>query len=194
MSRRSSAGSSTRSKSGSMSRDAGFAWHPTADVIDASQLRRFMSAHGITGLPELHRRAIDDPQWFWNAVLADLRIEFSRPYKTVINTSAGVPWTRWCVDGEMNIVSNCIDRWLGTAKKTSPAFRWTSEEGASGVFTYGDLAQHVNRAANALQALGLGPRDVIGLCMPMTPEIVVAFFAIIKIGAIVLPLFSGYGA
>ena len=52
-----------------MDRDSGFAWHPTADLIEASQLRRFMLAHGITNLPELHQRAFDDPKWFWNAVL-----------------------------------------------------------------------------------------------------------------------------
>ena len=153
-----------------------------------------MAAHGIQELADLHRRAIEDPQWFWNAVLADLGIEFVKPYDRVIDTSPGLPWTRWCVGGEMNIVHNCVDKWLATPKAHAAAIRWTAEEGANGVLTYGELSQHVNRAANALLRLGFSRRDVIGICMPMTPEIVVAFFAIIKIGAIVLPLFSGYGA
>ncbi len=153
-----------------------------------------MSAHGIQELSELHRRSIDDPQWFWNAVLADLDIEFSKPYETVIDTSPGLPWTRWCVGGEMNIVHNCVDKWNGTPTEHRAAIRWTAEEGTSGILTYGELSQQVNRAANALQRLGFSKGDVIGICMPMVPEIVVAFFAIIKIGAIALPLFSGYGA
>ena len=153
-----------------------------------------MSAHGIQDLAELHRRSVDDPQWFWNAVLADLGIEFSKPYDKVIDTSPGLPWTRWCVGGEMNIVHNCLDRWIGTPKEHAPAFRWTAEEGTSGVLTYGELSRHVNRAARALSRLGFSKRDVIAIYMPMVPEIVIAFFAIIKIGAIVLPLFSGYGA
>jgi acetyl-CoA synthetase len=160
----------------------------------ASQLRRFMSAHAIQDLAELHRRAIDEPEWFWDAVFRDLGIEFYKPYDQVIDTSPGLPWTRWCVGGEMNIVHNCLDKRIGTTGEHAPAIRWSTEHGRSGVLTYGELWRQVNRAANALRRIGLSPGDVIGLCMPMTPEIAVAFFAIIKIGAIVLPLFSGYGA
>jgi acetyl-CoA synthetase len=60
--------------------------------------------------------------------------------------------------------------------------------------TYGDLDRAVSRLANGLRALGLGKGDAIGLYMPMVPEIAIAFFAIAKIGGIILPLFSGYGA
>ena len=60
--------------------------------------------------------------------------------------------------------------------------------------TYQQLFEQVNKAANALRSLGLGKGDAIGLFMPMTPEIVIALLAIAKIGAIILPLFSGYGA
>jgi acetyl-CoA synthetase len=163
-------------------------------MIAASQLTRFMSRHGIAELADLHRRAIDDPQWFWDAVLADLGVEFFKPYDKVIDTSPGLPWTRWCVGGEMNIVHNCLDKWMGTPKERSAAIRWTTEEGTSGVLSYGELSQQVNRAANALRRLGFSKRDVIGIHMPMTPGATVAFFAIIKIGGIALPLFSGYGA
>ena len=153
-----------------------------------------MSAHGIQHLSELHRRSVDDPQWFWNAVLTDLDIEFFTPYDQVIDTSQGLPWTRWCVGGTMNIVHNCLDKRMGTAREHSPAVRWTGEDGDTTVLTYGELWREVNRAANALTRLGFARGEVIGLCMPMVPEIAIAFFAIVKIGAIVMPLFSGYGA
>lgn len=169
-------------------------WRPTADLINASQLLRFMSAHGIRDLSELQRRSIDEPRWFWSAVLADLEIEFFNPYDEVIDTSAGVPWTRWCIGGEMNIVHNCLDKRVGTEREQSTALRWTAEDGETRVLTYGELWREVNRAANALKRLGFGKGDAIGVCMPMVPEIAIAFFAIIKIGGIVLPLFSGYGA
>jgi acetyl-CoA synthetase len=171
-----------------------FAWRPTPEVMAASQLRRFMAAHGVDELSDLHRRAIDEPEWFWAAVLIDLGIQFYKPYSQVIDTSRGLPWTRWCVDGEMNIVHNCLDKRIGTPAEHNAAIRWTTEAGPSGVLTYGELWRQVNRAANALRRLGLNRGDVIGICMPMTPEMAIAFFAIIKIGAIVLPLFSAYGA
>jgi acetyl-CoA synthetase len=162
--------------------------------VAASQLRRFMAAHGIDELSDLHKRAIDEPRWFWDAVIADLGIEFYKPYDRVIDTSPGLPWTRWCAGGEMNIVHNCLDKRIGTPVEHAAAIRWTTEAGRTGALTYGELWRDVNRAANALRRLGLSRGDVIGLCMPMTREIAVAFFAIIKIGAIVLPLFSAYGS
>ncbi len=98
--------------------DLGFVWHPTDDRLPrassvASCLRTVFRISR-----ELHRRSVDDPQWFWNAVLADLGIEFSKPYDKVIDTSPGLPWTRWCVGGEMNIVHNCLDKWIGTSERT----------------------------------------------------------------------------
>ena len=171
-----------------------FAWRPTPEVMAASQLRRFMAAHGVDGLSDLHRRALDEPEWFWDAVLTDLDIQFYKPYSQVIDTSRGLPWTRWCVGGEMNIVHNCLDKRIGTPAEHDAAIRWTTEAGPGGVLTYGELWREANRAANALRRLGLKRGDVIAVCMPMTREMAIAFFAIIKIGAIVLPLFSAYGA
>jgi acetyl-CoA synthetase len=83
---------------------------------------------------------------------------------------------------------------MGTAVENRAAIRWEGEDGASRILTYGELYRDVNRLANALRALGLNKGDVVGLYMPMVPEIAVGLFAIVKIGAIVLPLFSGYGA
>lgn len=169
-------------------------WRPTPDIVERSQLTRFMSLHGIRDLDELQRRSVEEPSWFWNAVLRDLDIQFSTPYGAVMDTSAGLPWTRWCVGGEMNVVHNCLDKRIGTPSEHAPALRWTGETGDTRVLTYGELWREVNRAANALVTAGFRRGDVIALCMPMVPEIAIAFFAIVKIGAIVMPLFSGYGA
>ena len=76
----------------------------------------------------------------------------------------------------------------------SPAVIWEGEEGTTRTLTYQDLYREVNKTANALRSLGLGKGDAVGLFMPMTPEIVIALLAIAKIGGIILPLFSGYGA
>ena len=94
----------------------------------------------------------------------------------------------------MNIVDNLLDRYAGTATDRCMAVRFEDEAGSVQKLTYAELRAAVNRAANGLRSLGLGPGDVIGVCMPMVPEIVVAMLAILKIGAIFLPLFSGYGA
>jgi acetyl-CoA synthetase len=169
-------------------------WHPTDDYIDGSHLKQFMRQHGIRDFPELMRRSTDDVAWFTDSVLKYLDIQFYEPYDTVVDLSGGIQRPEWCVGGKMNIVHNCIEKYIGTSTQDLPAVIWEGEEGATRVLTYGDLHREVNKTANALRSLGLGKGDAIGLFMPMTPEIVVALFAIAKIGGIILPLFSGYGA
>jgi acetyl-CoA synthetase len=170
------------------------AWRPTLDQIEQSQLVLFMREHGIAGYDALLQRAIREPEWFWRAVLDDLAIEFSTPYTQVLDTSRGIAWPRWCVGGQMNIVHNCVDKWAGSPVGTWPAVRWEGEEGDTRLLTYAELFRETNRWANAFRELGVSPGDRVALFMPMCPEIVAAFFAIIKVGGIVLPLFSGYGA
>jgi acetyl-CoA synthetase len=169
------------------------AWRPTAEYVERSRLTAFISRPGLRDYDDLLRRSIADPEWFWPAVLDDLGIEFYEPYDRVLDISAGVAWARWCVGGRMNIVHNCLDKWIGTATEGRIALRCEDETGATQTLTYGALAADVGRCADALRALGVGKGDRVALFMPMCPELVVAFFAVIKIGAVVLPLFSGYG-
>ena len=169
-------------------------WRPTPQYLERSRLKHFMARHGIATLDELLRRSTTDLDWFWNAVMEDLGIEFYQPYAKILDTSRGIEWARWCVGGKMNIVHNCLDKWIGTPVENRAAIRWEGEDGSTRVLTYGDLYRQVNRFANGLRDLGVAKGDVVGLYMPMVPEIAVALFAIAKTGAIVLPLFSGYGA
>ncbi len=170
------------------------AWRPTADYRDKSRLAAFIARHRLADLDHLLQRSAHDPAWFWRAVLDDLGIEFYEPYREILDLSRGIAWPRWCVGGRLNIVHNCLDKWIGTPVAHKPAIRWEGEEDATRGVTYAELHRDVNRCANALRALGVGPGDRVALFMPMCPELIVAFFAAIKIGAIILPLFSGYGA
>jgi acetyl-CoA synthetase len=169
------------------------AWRPTPEYVERSRLRAFMNAHGLSSLDELMRRSTNDLEWFWRAVLDDLGIEFYEPYTRVIDLSSGMATPRWCVGGRMNIVHNCLEKWIGTPTEHRPAFHWEGEEGISRTLTYRELLTEVNRAAGGFRALGVGRGDRVALFMPMCPELVIAFFAVMKVGAIVLPLFSGYG-
>jgi acetyl-CoA synthetase len=169
-------------------------WRPTPDYIEASHLTQFMQQNGISDYAALMSRSTKDVAWFTQAVLDYLDIRFFEPYSQVLDTSNGIPWPRWCLGGKMNIVHNCLDKNIGTATEGRTALIWEGEEGKTEHMTYGALYRQVNQVANALRSLGLGKGDAIGLYMPMIPEIVVAMLAIARIGGIILPLFSGYGA
>jgi acetyl-CoA synthetase len=93
----------------------------------------------------------------------------------------------------MNIAHNCLDKYIGTPVESQDALIWEGENGETRSMSYGELYLEVNKTANALRSLGLGKGDAIGLFMPMVPEIAVALLAIVKIGGIILPLFSGFG-
>ncbi|GAB5520201.1 MAG: AMP-binding protein [Rhodothermales bacterium] len=169
------------------------AYRPDPDTLAQSNLQRFMDRHEIASYDDLLQRATDDIAWFWDAAIDDLGIEFTRPYTQVVDLSDGPEFPRWCVNGEMNIVHNLLDKWQTTEVAQRTALIWEGEEGMVKTFTYVDLHREVGRCANALKALGLGRGDAVGLYMPMTPELIVAFLAIIKMGGVILPLFSGYG-
>jgi acetyl-CoA synthetase len=169
-------------------------WRPGADIITQSRLKNFMDRHGIGSLEELQRRSTEEIEWFWSAVLEELGIEFYAPYERILDTSRGIAWARWCCGGKMNIVHNCLDKWRGTPVGRREAMRWEGENGDTRVLTYEELDRYVGRLANALRGLGMKKGDAVALFMPMMPETVVALFAVIKLGGIILPLFSGYGA
>ncbi|HEV8618293.1 MAG TPA: AMP-binding protein [Candidatus Udaeobacter sp.] len=171
-----------------------FVWHPTPELIAQSNLQRFIEKHALGSYGELMRRSTTDIAWFWDTVLHDLDIRFYRPYSQVLDLTEGKPWARWCVDGEMNIVHNMLDKYAGTEIDNRLAIKSEIEDGTTRTVTYKALREQVDEMAGALRGLGLGKGDAIGVFMPMVPEIVIAMLAIIKIGAIFLPLFSGFGA
>ena len=176
-------------------------WRPTREHIERAHLTAFMRQHGIPKFEALMKRSTEEVEWFTDAVLKYLDIEFYEPYSQAVDLSGGIQLPKWCVGGVMNVVHNCVDKWQnaeGRMQKAESgkqiAVVWEGEEGTTRSLTYKELYEQVNQVANALRSLGLGKGDAVGLFMPMTPEIVVALLAIAKIGGIILPLFSGYGA
>lgn len=168
-------------------------WQPSEEYLKRSRLKRFMDRHGLATFEDLMERSTTDIAWFWETVLEDLGIEFYEPYTQIVDLSRGIQWPKWCVGAKLNIVHNCLDKWMDTPTQDRVAIRWEGEEGSVRIVTYRELFIEVNRVASALRAAGLGKGDAIGLYMPMVPEIAIALLAIAKIGGVILPLFSGYG-
>ena len=174
--------------------DQPVAWTPDADAVAATNLARFWTRLGLASYAELQAYALADVGRFWEAALADLGIEFATPYTQILDTSAGPERPAWCVGGRMNVTHNCLDRYAGTGTWHRDAVRYEREEGGTETLSYAELHRRVGVFAAALRGRGLGPGATVGILMPMTPEIVVAVLAVVRIGGVVLPLFSGYGA
>ena len=169
-------------------------WRPGRETIEHAHLTRFMHQYGIKDFDELMQRSTEDVAWFTDAVLKYLDIQFQVPYSQVLDLTDGIQFPKWCLNGQMNIVYNCVDKFQSSGRSNQPAVIWEGEEGKAQTLTYQELYREINRCANGLRSLGIGKGDAVGLFMPLTPEIVIAMLAVIKIGGIILPLFSGYGA
>jgi acetyl-CoA synthetase len=168
-------------------------WSPSPAVVEHARVTAFMREQGIDDWRQLHARAQDDIGWFWDAVVKHLGIEFFTPYERVFDDSDGPMWTRWFGGGTINLTHNCVDRHArDTPERT--AVICEREDGEVRSASYAELEAEVNRLANALQELGVRAGDAVGLFLPMSVEVVAGFYAICKIGAIVVPIFSGFGA
>jgi acetyl-CoA synthetase len=169
-------------------------WEPSDEVIARSRLKRFMDQHGIETFRELLKRADDDIEWFWDAAVKDIDIAFYRHYDRVVDLSDGKPWARWWIGARMNIVQSCLDRHRDSEFRDKLALIWEGEPGDVRKLTYGELDEEVCRLAGALRHLGVRSGDRVGIFMPMCPEVAISVLATAKIGAVIIPIFSGYGA
>ncbi len=176
-----------------MPNDSEIIWRPDAQRIADANVTRFMRAHGIADYAALLKRSCD-VEWFWDAALKDLGVVWDRAYSKVLDQSRGFPFAQWFVDGELNIVRNCIDRHASSARRDAAAIVWENELGDTRRYSFAELASAVNQLANALLELHIGVGDAVGLFLPMIPEVAIAMFACQKIGAVAVPIFSGYGA
>ena len=173
--------------------DNAFVWEASPDVLNATTLSRFLREHQLADFDTLLKKADAEPHWFWDALLRFFAVRFSRPYTQILDTSGGIAWPQWCVGGETNLVLNCLDRHRDTPTWQKTAIIWEGENGMQRRWSYAELDSETARLAGALRKLGLGRGDVVAIYMPMLPEIAAAYFAIAKIGAIAMPLFSGFG-
>ena len=169
-----------------------FVWEPSADYIENANVVRFMRKHGIDDFHQLVKRSQEDIEWFWPAAIEDVGLEFFEPFTQLLDTSEGVQFPKWFVGGKVNLTYNCVDR-HAVSRPDARAIVWEGEDGATRVVTYEKLAVAVNKVANGLRSLGVEAGDRVGVYMPMIPEAVIAMYAIAKIGAIYMPIFSGFG-
>ncbi len=169
------------------------AWQPTEDVIERAQLTRFMRQTNAKTFDEVYQKSIENPEAFTAEVLKFLDIKFDPPYEKLLDTSRGIEWSKWCAGGGLNITEMCLDRWQTDEMKDQAAIIWEGEEGEIITYTYSELFDEVKLCAASLRVYGLKRGDAVGIHTPMMINTIIALLAINRIGAIAVPVFSGYG-
>jgi acetyl-CoA synthetase len=130
-----------------------------------------------------------DPDAFWAQQARELH--WDKPFTTVLDDS-NPPFYKWFTDGKLNVSYNCLDRHVEAGRGNRVAFHWAGEEGEQRAITYAELLRDVQRLANALKALGAGKGDIVGIYLPMIPEVVVSMLACARIGAPHNVVFGGF--
>jgi acetyl-CoA synthetase len=178
-------------------------YEPSEGFVEASNVCEFMQEHGIDDFEQLHERTVRDVEgveasgldWFWDQVVEHLGLEFYEDYDRVRDASEGPQFTDWYVGGELNIAHNVLDRHAHpeAGNRNTVACIWEGEPGDVREVTYHELHRQANEVANALEERGIGTGDTVGLYMPMVPEVISILYGCFKVGAIAVPIFSGFG-
>jgi acetyl-CoA synthetase len=147
------------------------------------------STHAVISDSDIHEKAAQDPEGFW-AEQAEA-LDWAQKWDQVLDWS-NPPFAKWFVGGKLNVAYNCVDRHVEAGNGDRVAFHWRGEEGEERDVTYADLHRDVQRCANALKDRGIEKGDVVGIYLPMIPEVAVAMLACARIGAPHNVVFGGF--
>jgi len=148
---------------------------------------------GCADYHALHRVSIEEPDRFWRAVRDDLALPFSRDWDAVLDDSRGIEWTTWFSGARLNLAEVCVHRWAAE-RPAEEAAVWQAEDGSRSALTWSELSLEVTRLAEALVELGIREGDAVGMYLPMSPQAAIVSHACAHIGAIQVPIFSGFAA
>jgi acetyl-CoA synthetase len=142
--------------------------------------------------PAIYEQAEGDFEGFWAGQAREL-LDWSQDFGQALDWS-DPPFAKWFVGGKLNVSHNCLDRHVDAGRGDRVAFHWRGEEGEERDITYAELLADTQRFANALKARGIGAGDVVGIFLPMIPQVAVAMLACARIGAIHNVVFGGFSA
>src|SRR6478609_9839394 len=141
--------------------------------------------------PDVYEQAAADPLAWWAAQAEQL--EWFQKWTRVLDDD-DPPFYKWFTDGSLNVSYNCLDRHVIAGRGDRIAFHWRGEDGTERDISYAQLLAEVERFANALKDQGVAKGDVVGIYLPMIPEVVVAMLACARIGAPHNVVFGGFSA
>ncbi|WP_435345293.1 AMP-binding protein [Haloarchaeobius sp. HRN-SO-5] len=179
------------------------AFEPSREFVESTNVWEFMQAYDIEDYDALIERTTTDVEgvpesgvdWFWDELVDYLGIDFYEDYDAVRDDSEGPQFTDWYPGGELNLAHNVVDRHaqLDEEARNKVACIWEGEPGDVREVTYHELHRRSNQVANYLESVGIETGDTVGLYMPMVPEVVSILYGCFKVGAIAVPIFSGFG-
>lgn len=168
-------------------------WRPSEAELDTSNLAGLIRAFGCASYDDFLTRAKAEPANFWSMAAERIGVEFDPPPAMTIDLARGDAWATFFRGAGFNFAASCIAAPGGGEGVSAPAIIWENEAGDHGTISYAALASRTRNVAAGLLNIGVQAGDRVGLLFPNTPEAVIALLAVGYIGAIAVPLFSGFG-
>ncbi len=174
--------------------EADLIWRP--DPVDLARCRaeHFRLAAGAPDLAALRAITRDDPASFWTSVDSWLAFSWQRRPDTVVDQLEVPHRTRWFPGGRFNLADNAVRRWIRAGRGAELALVSEDESGQRASLTFTELSGLVDRVARGLRAVGVEPGDRVGMQLGMTVEAVAVQLGCALIGAVLVPVFSGFGS
>ena len=165
------------------------AWMPTQEIIENSNINKFMTESDMQDIHSFHRWSVGHYQDFWRNVVNKLHIHFTKKSPQICDLSAGVESPRWFPDAELNIANSCF-----TAPSSATALLCQDQHKKISRMTYGELDVYSNRIANSLVKKGFKKGDAIGIAMTMNIDAIAIYLGIIKMGGIVVSIADSFSS
>lgn len=168
-------------------------WHPSPEQIASANISALIRTLGVADYEALYRFSIEHPGDYWREINRFCGIVWAKDYTTYADFSAGREFPKWFVGGQLNW-TDTIFAWAKNPKTADqPAVIAETENGDVSRVSYAQLQRQVCEFAAGLFKLGIRRGDRIGLLMEPGIEAVVSMLALAHMGAVIMPLFSGFG-
>jgi acetyl-CoA synthetase len=168
-------------------------WHPTPELVAGSNLAGLMRRMNFASYDEFLRASVEQPQRYWEETLHHLGIVFDPPARAFVDGQGDKPWVRFFPGAGFNVAQGCLRAPPGPEGMSAPAVIGENEQGLRTCVTYQELSVRTRAFAAGLASLGVARGDRVGLLFPSSPEAVITLLSICYIGALVVPLYSGFG-
>ncbi len=165
------------------------AYKPSNDIISNSNITKILNKFNLS-YEEFLEKSIKDPEWFWIEFFNDINFKWLKFPDKIVEFSEKLYDTKWFINGKLNISINCLDN----PNKENLSIIEVDENLNEYKLSYKELEEKVNKLSNFLTNNGIKEGDVVALFMPLSLESVLSILALSRIGAVILPLFSGFGS
>jgi acetyl-CoA synthetase len=166
---------------------------PDDDFVEATNIYDFLATNGFESYEDAHAESIANQSWFWEQVIEETGVQLFTPFDRVVDDEAPIEHRGWFEGATYNLAHDAVDKHVSDKNGDDVAILWENEREAVREISYRELSEESNRVANALRTRGVEAGDRVLVYVPNVPEAVAILYGSLKLGAIPVPLFSGYG-